>query len=67
METKSYFIRDLGDGSGTFVHLRKALPLKHGYIISFGDSHMVVQLDLDDIIDNFNNASNSNSMGASKI
>ena len=67
METRSYFIRDLGDGSGTFVHLRKALPLKHGYIISFGDSHMVVQLDLDDMIENYNNNNNSQSIGASKI
>lgn len=35
-------MRDLGDGSGTFVRLDIPLPLKHGFIISFGDSHMIV-------------------------
>lgn len=53
MDNKSYYLRDLGDGSGTFVRLDVPLVslaynfdilqiLKHGYIISFGDSHMVV-------------------------
>jgi hypothetical protein len=41
-DSKSYHIRDLGDGSGTFIRLDVPLILKHGYIISFGDSHMVV-------------------------
>ena len=53
MDSKTYYIRDLGDGSGTFVHLKKPLSLKHGYIISFGDSHMVVQLNLDDMMDGY--------------
>ena len=35
-------MRDLGDGSGTFVRLDQPLDLKHGFIISFGDSHMIV-------------------------
>eukprot|EP00347_Sterkiella_histriomuscorum_P020525 403337469 len=43
LDNKSYYLRDLGDGSGTFVRLDVPLILKHGYIISFGDSHMVVQ------------------------
>ena len=35
----------MGDGSGTFIRIdnQKDLILKHGFIISFGDSHMVVQ------------------------
>jgi len=37
-----YCMRDLGDGSGTFVRLDIPLVLKHGFIISFGDSHMIV-------------------------
>ena len=41
-ETKNYYIRDLGDGNGTFVKIETPLLLKHGFIISFGDSHMVV-------------------------
>lgn len=43
LDNKNYYLRDLGDGSGTFVRLDVPLILKHGYIISFGDSHMVVQ------------------------
>lgn len=39
---KRYYLRDLGDGSGTFVKIETALVLKNGYIISFGDSHMTV-------------------------
>ena len=39
---KRYFLRDLGEGSGTFVKIEKPLLLKNGYIISFGDSHMTV-------------------------
>lgn len=42
MDDKRYMLRDLGDGSGTFVRLDVPLHLKHGYIISFGDSHMTV-------------------------
>ena len=40
-----YYLRDLGDGSGTFVRIDNAkdLILKQGFIISYGDSHMVVQ------------------------
>lgn len=43
----SYFIKDLGDGSGTFVRVKAPLILKQGYIVSFGDSHLIVQLDED--------------------
>lgn len=42
IDDSNYYIRDLGDGSGTFVRLDQRLPLKNGYIISFGDSHMTV-------------------------
>ena len=42
MTDKHYYMRDLGDGSGTFVRIDQALKLKNGYIISYGDSHMTV-------------------------
>jgi len=40
-----YFLKDLGDGSGTFVRIKSPLPLKQGYIVSFSDSHLLIQLD----------------------
>lgn len=40
-----YFIKDLGDGMGTFIRLSQPLKLKNNYIISFGDSHMIVFID----------------------
>ena len=42
MQDKGYYMRDLGDGSGTFVRIDIPLVLKNGYIISYGDSHMTV-------------------------
>ena len=44
MEAKSYYIKDLGEGTGTFVKVECPLVLKQGHIISFGDSHMAVSL-----------------------
>ena len=42
MSDQRYYMRDLGDGSGTFVRIDIPLVLKNGYIISYGDSHMTV-------------------------
>lgn len=42
LSDKRYYLRDLGDGNGTFVKIDTPLLLKNGYIISFGDSHMTV-------------------------
>jgi pSer/pThr/pTyr-binding forkhead associated (FHA) protein len=39
---RKYYLRDLGDGNGTFIKIQSELQLKNGYIISFGDSHMSV-------------------------
>jgi len=41
---KDYFLKDLADGTGTFARIDAELFLKNGFIISFGDSHMVVQI-----------------------
>ncbi len=42
LETKSYHIKDMGEGTGTFIRIDKSVVLQHGYIMSFGDSHMFV-------------------------
>lgn len=42
MDAKTYFIKDLGEGSGTFIKVDEPLILNNGYLISYGDSHMVV-------------------------
>lgn len=44
IDTTGYYLRDLGDGNGTFVRLDTPLVLKTGFIISFGDSHMFIQI-----------------------
>ena len=44
-EKKSFFIRDCGQGTGTFVKIESPLVLKHGFIVSYGDSHMYVSFD----------------------
>jgi hypothetical protein len=35
----------MGEGMGTFVRVDRPVALKTSYIISFGDSHMIVQID----------------------
>lgn len=44
MENRAYSIKDLGDGSGTFIKVESPFILKQGNVISFGDSHMLVNL-----------------------
>jgi hypothetical protein len=44
MDDRRYYMRDLGDGSGTFVRLDQALELRNGFIISFGYSHMAINV-----------------------
>lgn len=41
--TKKYTIKDLGQGTGTFVRIDHPLNLKENYIISYGESHMAIQ------------------------
>ena len=44
MNDRQYYIRDLGKGSGTFVRSDVPLTLKNGFIVSFGTSHMTINL-----------------------
>lgn len=39
---RKYFLKDLSDGTGTFIKIIKPLKLINNYIISFGDSHFTV-------------------------
>jgi len=39
-DSRTYLIKDLGEGTGTFVRIDKPITLKSRYKISFGDSHM---------------------------
>ena len=44
-EQQSYTLKDLGQGSGTFVKLDNPIILQGTKMVSFGDSHMVVRID----------------------
>ena len=35
----------MGEGMGTFIRITKTIPLKTSYIISFVDSHMMIQIE----------------------
>ena len=43
-ESKSYFLRDMGEGTGTFIKIDRSLVLHQGYIISYGDVHMAISI-----------------------
>lgn len=42
--TRVYLLKDLGEGSGTFLKIDREINLRSGFIVSFGDSHMAVTL-----------------------
>ena len=44
-DKRAYLIKDLGDGMGTFIRLVRPLGLVNNFIISFGDSHMIVVIE----------------------
>ena len=48
---KAYFIKDCGNGTGTFVKVEHELPLEHGFMFTFGESHMIVSLAKQDTIE----------------
>lgn len=47
VEKNWYCLKDLGEGTGTFMRVDRQFILKNGHIVSFGDSHMVVGLVLE--------------------
>ena len=45
LDKNRYFIKDMGEGLGTFIKLEREYKLQNMNIISFGDSHMVMHID----------------------
>lgn len=45
--TRKYYIKDLADGTGTFIKISKTTKLESGYILSYGDTHMTINIDPD--------------------
>lgn len=41
-DLNSYTIKDLGEGSGTFIKVSTQAILNNGQIVSFGENHLVV-------------------------
>lgn len=41
---KNYWLKDLGEGSGTFIKIETEMKVKSGYIISFSDSHLLITI-----------------------
>ncbi len=48
-EWNSYMLKDLGEGTGTFIRVERDFMLKNGHIVSFGENHMVVGIIVDKI------------------
>ena len=44
VEKNNYILKDLGEGTGTFIKVQDQVVLKNGHIISFGEFHLVVGL-----------------------
>jgi len=38
-------IKDMGEGMGTFIRLDKPLRLQNNFIVSFGESHVIIQVE----------------------
>lgn len=44
-DLQSFSIKDMGDGLGTFIRVNRPLALQNLNIVSFGDSHMIVNIE----------------------
>lgn len=40
VESKNYYIQDMGEGTGTFIQVDKSINLQNDFVISFGSSHI---------------------------
>ena len=46
-EQNNYLLKDLGEGTGTFIKVERDFVLKNGHIVSYGENHMVVGIIVD--------------------
>ena len=44
-EKGNYMIKDMGEGMGTFIRLDNPLKLQNNFIVSFGESHVIIQVE----------------------
>lgn len=43
-DSRSYYVRDSGEGTGTFIQIDSAIALQNEYIISFGPFHIFLMI-----------------------
>jgi len=58
---KRYFLKDQGEGSGTFVKVQEPAKLRNGSIVSFSDSHMMINITQNKTKENNSESSPENS------
>lgn len=46
IDEDQYYLKDLGDGTGTFVRVDTQIVIRQGYIITFGNFHIVINYKL---------------------
>ena len=44
IENKNYYIKDMGEGTGTFIQIEKSINLHNDFVISYGNSHMFIAI-----------------------
>lgn len=44
IESKSYYIKDMCEGTGTFIQIEKSINLHNEYVISCGNSHIFISI-----------------------
>ena len=47
-----FLIKDMGDGSGTFIRIEEPTVLQSGTVICVGESHIIVGLIFDNLFEN---------------
>lgn len=45
LDKTRYFIKDMGEGLGTFIRIKSPVKFSSSFIFSFGDSHMITKIE----------------------